>query len=190
MALANRDELQQIEQYMILNERVTSLHRGSNLPGLFGVVDYGFQGEEYSFTAEDDFMMASLVMRWNLFQGRTNYQRVQQSKIEGEKLDEIFSETRQQVRLEVINHYYALQAAYESVQSARKQTLSASRAYELINRKYSEGQASLLELIDARTSLTGAAANSIIARSEYFASQADFEFAMAASRYENPSFRP
>jgi outer membrane protein TolC len=59
------------------------------------------------------------------------------------------------------------------------------RAYELINLKYREGQSSLLELIDARTSLTGAAANSIIARSEFFSRLADFECALGANGYEN-----
>jgi outer membrane protein TolC len=59
------------------------------------------------------------------------------------------------------------------------------RAYELINRKYREGQASLLELIDARTSLTSAAANSIVARSEYFSWLAEFEYAMGANGPEN-----
>lgn len=181
LAVQNRDELQQIKEYQVLNQRVTSLYRGSNIPGLFGVVDYGFQGEEYSFTGDDDFVMASLVMKWNLFQGTTNHHKVQQSKIEGEKLTELYSETRQKIKLEVINHYYALQAAYESVQSARKQTQTARRAYELITRKYSEGQSSLLELIDARTSLTGAAANSIIAQGAYFSRQADFEYAMGAA---------
>jgi outer membrane protein len=184
LAARNRDELHQIREYQLLNERVTGLYRGRNLPGLFGVVDYGFQGEQYRFTAEDDFVIASLVMKWNLFQGTANRQKVKQSRIEGEKLDELYSETRQKIMLEVINHYYALQAAYESVQSALKQTRSANRAYELISRKYSEGQSSLLELIDARTSLTSAAANSIIARSEYFSRQADFEYAMAASNLE------
>ncbi len=185
LAMQNRDELNQIEQYRLLNQRVTSLHRGKNVPGLFGVVDYGFQGEDYSFTGEDDFVMASIVMKWNLFQGTANHRKVQQSKIEGEKLKTLYAETQQQIRLEVINHYYALRAAYESVQSARKQTRSALRAYDLINRKYREGQSSLLELIDARTSLTSAAANSIIAQSEYFSRQADFEYAMGANGLEN-----
>jgi len=185
-AVQSRDELLQIEQYQQLNVHVTDLHRGKNIPGLFGVVDYGFQGEQYRFTGEDDFVMASLVMKWNLFQGSTNRQKVQQSKIDGEKLDELYAETQQQIRLEVINYYYALQAAYESVQSARKQTRSAQRAYELISRKYTEGQSSLLELIDARSSLTSAVANSIFAGSDFFSSLADFEFAMGAndpSRY-------
>jgi outer membrane protein len=181
LALQNRGELQQIKEYQVLNQRVTSLYRGSNIPGLFGVVDYGFQGEEYRFTGDDDFVMASLVMKWNLFQGTANHYKVQQSKIEGEKLTELFFETQQQIKLEVINHFYALQAAYESIQSARKQAQTAQRAYELINRKYSEGQSSLLELLDARTSLTGAAANSIIAQGAYFSRQADFDYAMGAA---------
>ena len=185
LALQNRDELQQIRQYQLLNQRVTGLHRGKSIPGLFGVVDYGFQGEEYSFTGEDDYIMASLVMKWTLFQGTANHQKVQQSKIEGDKLVVLYSETQQQIRLEVINHYYALQAAFESVQSARKQTRSAMRAYHLINRKYSEGQSSLLELIDARTSLTSAAANSIIAQGAYFSRQADFQYAMGATQPDN-----
>jgi outer membrane protein TolC len=177
LALQRRDELKQIEQYQKLNKHFTSLQRGKMIPGLFGVVDYGIQGEDYRVGADDDFVMASLVLQWDLFQGSANRHRVQQSRIEGEKLKTLMEETRQQIRLEVINHYYALQAANESVQSARKQTRSARRAYELIERKYSEGQSSLLELIDARTSLTNAVSNFIIAQGEYFSALADFEYA-------------
>lgn len=180
-AIQSRDELVQIKQYQELNSHVTDLYRGNNIPGLFGVVDYGYQGEEYSFTAEDDFMLASLVMKWNLFQGTVNHHKVKQSQIEAHKLEELYLETQQQIKLEVINYYFTLQADFESVQSARKQLRSSQRAYELISRKYSEGQSSLLELIDARSSLTNAAANIIIARSDYFSSLADFEYAMGAT---------
>lgn len=183
-ALQNREEIRQIEEYQILNQRITDLYRGNNIPGLFGMVDYGFQGEEYRFSGEDDFVMASLVMKWNLFQGTVNRHKVRQSKIAGAKLTEQLAEAKQQIRLEVINHYYAAQAGYESVQAAGKQTRSARRAYDLISRKYSEGQASLLELMDARTSLTSATANLIIARSEYYSSLADLECATSAFQSE------
>jgi len=185
LALENRNELHQIDGYMLLNQHVTALHKGKNIPGVFGVVDYGFQGEQYSFTSEDDFMLASLVMQWKLFQGSVNRQKVQQSRIQAQKLEELYMETQQQISLEVINNFYGLQAAYESVESAGKQVRSSMRAYELINRKYMEGQSSLLELIDARTSLTSAAANSILARSEYFSWLAEFEYAMGANGPEN-----
>jgi outer membrane protein TolC len=185
LALQNRNELQQIDGYKQLNQHVTSLQKGQNIPGLFGVVDYGFQGEKYGFTSDDDFMLASLVMKWNLFQGNVNRQKVQQSRIEGEKLEELYLQTEQQISLEVINNFYGLQAAYESVESAGKQVRSAMRAYELINRKYVEGQSSLLEVIDARTNVTSAAANSIVATSEYYSRLADFEYAMGANGLEN-----
>jgi len=184
-ALQNREEIRQLEEYRIMNRHITDLYRGNNVPGLYGLVDYGFQGEEYRFTGDDDFVMASLVMKWNLFQGTVNRHKVQQSKIEGDKLTERLGETKQQIRLEVINHYYASQAAYESVQAAGKQTRSARRAYELIRRKYSEGQSTLLELMDARTSLTNAAANMIIARSEYYSRLADLKCATSAFHPEN-----
>jgi len=185
LALQNRNELQQIEGYKRLNQHVTSLQKGKNIPGVFGVVDYGFQGEQYRFTSEDDFMLASLVMKWNLFQGNVNRQRVHQSRIESEKLEELYMQTEQQISLEVLDNFYGLQAAYESVESAGKQTSSAIQAYELINRKYLEGQTSLLELIDARTNVTSAAANSIVATSEYYSRLADFEYAMGANGLEN-----
>jgi outer membrane protein TolC len=142
------------------------------------VVDYGFQGEEYRFTGEDDFVLASLVMQWTLFKGRVNRQKVKASTIEAQKLETLYEETVQQISLEVINDYYAVEALFEAVQSARMQSRSANRAYELISRKYSEGQSPLLELIDARTSLTRAVGNYIIAQSEYFSQLAEFEYAM------------
>ncbi|MGW8314502.1 MAG: TolC family protein [Bacteroidales bacterium] len=179
-AIQNRFELKQLQEYQVLNQYVTDMHRGKNIPGVYGVVDYGYQGEEYRFTKDDDFLLASLVLRWTLFQGTVNRQKVKESIIEGEKLETLYDETTQQIRMEVINTYYAVQAAFEAVQSARAQTRSALRAYELISRKYNEGQSPLLELIDARTSLTRAAANVIVAQAEYFSQLADFEYAMGA----------
>lgn len=180
-ALNNREELKQVEGYRKLNVHATGLQKGNNLPGIFGVVDYGFQGPEYSFTGEDDFVMASIVMKWELFQGTANRNKVQQSKIEGEKINHLLEQTRQQIRLEVINAYYALESARESVASSEKQIASARRAYDLIHRKYQEGQASLLELIDARTSLTGAVTNSIVANGDFFSNLADFNYSIGKS---------
>lgn len=180
MALEGREELMIIKQYQALNRNLVKLNRGSNVPELFGVFDYGFQGEDYRFTSDDDFILASLVLKWNLFQGTVNQQKVRQGRIDGEKLLVAYAEAEQQVRLDVINSYYSLITAYESVQSARKQERSASRAYKLIDRKYAEGQASLLELIDARTSMTGASANKIISQNVYFIRKADLEYAMGA----------
>ncbi|MCF8226962.1 MAG: TolC family protein [Bacteroidales bacterium] len=183
--IQNREELDMIREYQSMNQQVLKLQRGKNLPGLFGMVDYGFQGEEYRFTSDDDFVLASLVLKWDLFQGMVNHAKIQQTKIEGEKLKAIFQQSEQQIKLEVINSYYALQAAYDALQARKKQQRSAKSAYRLIRKKYAEGQASLLELIDARTSMTGAASAVIIAENEYFICTAELEYATGIVDLDN-----
>ncbi|MEZ5073000.1 MAG: TolC family protein [Bacteroidales bacterium] len=180
-ALAARLELDQLDGGIRLNDHVAKAYRGNNLPGLYGVVDYGFQGEEYRFTGEDDFVLASLVLSWDLFQGSANRNKVQQARIERDKLLNRKAEAEQQIRLQVIRQHHALLAAWDAVQSTRMEVRSARRAYELIARRFEEGQASLLELIDARTALTGAESRAIGARGEYFATYAEYEYVIGSS---------
>jgi len=177
-AVQQREELKQLRLYTKLNDDMAGLYKSKNLPGLYGAVDYGFQGETYSFTSDDDFVLASLVLKWDLFQGGANYAKIKQREIEGEKLSESLSEAEQKVRLDVINKYYAVLASLESIQAAEKQKKAASGAYRLISRKYLEEQASLLELIDARTSMTGASADLIVAENDYMISLAELAHAM------------
>jgi outer membrane protein len=180
-AMNNREELSMMRQYQFLNDHQLALHKGSALPGLFAAVDYGFQGEEYTFTADDDFLLASLVLRWDIFNGMTNRNRIARTRIEGEKLSVIQNETEMKIRMQVVNHYYGVLAALDAINAAEKQLLSSRSAFRLIDRKYREDRATLLEYIDARTSYTTAETNLIIATNDYFISMAELEYATAGA---------
>ena len=180
-AVNNREELFMMKQYRFLNDHQLALHKGAALPGLFAAVDYGFQGEEYTFTGEDDFLLASLVLRWELFGGLTNRNRIARTRIEGEKLATMQDETEMKIRMQVVNHYYAVLAALDAITAAEKQLLSSRSAFRLIDRKYREDRATLLEYIDARTSYTTAEANLIMATNDYFISMAELEHATAGA---------
>ena len=179
-AVEGREELQVMRQYLALNAHKRKMQQGSATPDLFGAVDYGFQGEEYSFTSEDDFVLASLVLRWHLFQGMTNRNKVQETIIEGDKLRQVQEETEQKIRMQVINLYYQALASYQEIDAARMQVRSADKAFRLIDRKYRQNQATLLEYIDARTTLTSAKSKHIIAINDYFIRLAALEHVMAA----------
>lgn len=185
-ALENRDELRQIEAYQELVRRKTSLYKGANLPGVYAVVDYGFQGEKYRFTRDDDFLLASLVLEWKLFKGRVNRQKVKQSRIEEEKLASLQEQTKQKIQLDVINSYYALEAAREAVEAARDQLHSSKKAYRAMEKKFKEGQCNLLELTDARTNLTSAGTSLILSRSDYFSAKANYEYAVGMNYTDKP----
>lgn len=183
-AVNNREEVSAVQRYQALNAHKRRLQQGNVTPDLFGVIDYGFQGEEYSFTGEDDFVLASLVLKWQLFQGMSNRNKIRQTFIEGEKLVQVLDETEQKIRMQVIDQYYKALAAYEAIEAAGKQVDAAEKAYVIIDRKYRENQATLLAFIDARTSLTSAKSNLIITVNEYFTRQAELEFAMAGINLE------
>lgn len=180
-ALEKRSELKKISHYREAGNYAVKLHKGDNIPDISGVVHYGYQGEDYSFTSEDDFVLASLVLSWDLFQGMANKRKIEQAKLELEKLDNAYHETEKAIRMEVLNSYYAVLAAYDEYRATGKRKTSARKAYRVIKRKYEEGQTNLLELIDARTAMTEANSAHISARSNYFIKMAELEYARGKS---------
>ncbi len=178
-ALDNRGELEQLRLYQDMADKSLKLNRYNIAPTLSGALDYGIQGERYEFNPDADFVMASLVLKWKLFRGFENRAKIQQAAIEKDILEEKYKELQKQINLDVIDSFYEMAAAREAVVSARTQRESAIKAFELINKKYNQGQSNLLEYIDARTSATNAWLNLILSQYDYEISQAGFERALA-----------
>jgi outer membrane protein len=174
-ALKNRDELEKIKSYINAAENNYKINSYNRLPTLLGAVDYGFQGETYSFTSEDDYVLASLVLRWDLFKGFQNNAKIQQAKIEKEIMDKQYKELELLIQMEVINAFYALEAAEKEIVSVNKQLESSKKAFKIIDKKHTEGQASLIEYIDARTNMTNTEENLIIAKYDYLIKYAEYE---------------
>ncbi|MGD2035317.1 MAG: TolC family protein [Bacteroidales bacterium] len=173
--LNTREELDKLQSYSVINEKYTKLARSSNYPNLFLALDYGYQGEEYSFTGEDDFLLASVVLRWDLFQGFKNRAEVQHARIAGEQIELQKQELTKQIELQVITAYYELKAAIKAIDAARTQVKASENAFQVTEEKYRIGQAKLIEYTDARTTMTRSKQNLIIAVFEYKIKEAEFE---------------
>jgi outer membrane protein TolC len=124
-----------------------------------------------------------LVLNWNLFQGFQNRAKISQSLAKGEMAEIQLEETRGKITLEVINAGHALNASEAGVAEAGNRVRSAREGFRLVQRKYQEGQASLIEFMDARSALTQAEANLIISRFAYLSDIAEFERASAIEIY-------
>ena len=176
-ALKSREELQMLESYQEAANHNYKLNRSSKIPTLTGAVNYGFQGEKYSFTKEDDFMLASLVLKWDIFTGRQNEAKIQHARLEQKILDQKQTELENAIKLDVMNAWYTLKSAYASIESAELQVETSRKAYDIVAKKYEQGQAGLIEYIDARTTMTNAEENLIISRYEYLIGYAKYELA-------------
>ena len=75
--------------------------------------------------------------------------------------------------------YYRVDDRYEAAEkeivSVTKQLESSKKAFKIINRKYAEGQSSLIEYIDARTNMTNTEENLIIANYDYLIKYSEYE---------------
>lgn len=178
-AVQNREELKKLETYNDISGLKVRMSNTDKLPDMFIAVDYGFQGTEYRFNNEQDYLQASAVLSWNLFSGFQNKSRLKQARLDKDAASQKIEETRKQIALEVINTMNELLTAEKGIAAAEARLRNAKEAFRLLNRKYEEGQASQIEFIDSRTSLTQAEENLIISKYRYLSSFAEFERASA-----------
>jgi outer membrane protein TolC len=174
-ALENREELEMLRSYSSAADHTLEMNRLDRIPSLFVAVDYGFQGRQYEFNSRQDYVFASLVLHWNIFHGFEKKARIQEARIEQEIRAAQLEETRRQIHLQAIDAYYDLLAQKEMIRSAEEELLSARNAFRVVDRKFREGQAPLIEFMDARNSMTRAEERLILSKYEYHIKYAELE---------------
>jgi outer membrane protein TolC len=175
IAVRNREELRKIESYIKIKDMQLSLDRSGSMPDMYVAVDYGIQGVDYRLNGDQEYVQASAILSWNLFSGFRNRSRIKQSVLEKEMADRQLEEARKQIELQVINTMNELLTAEKGIAAAKARLRSASEGFRLVKRRYGEGQANMIEFIDARTTFTQAEENLIISRFTYLSSFAEFE---------------
>jgi len=180
-AFMNREELLQIKNVVAASDDNAAIARSRYFPGINAVVDYGIQGEEYRFTDQDDFWMASVVLEWNIFNGQQDKAKLEQAKLETRKMQIKEEELKRQIELEVERIYDNLIVARKTINVSRQQIESAEASFKIVRKKYEEGTAAQVEYLDAQTNLTNAAINAIITKYDFFVTYAEFE--KIAARY-------
>jgi outer membrane protein TolC len=174
-AVVNREELEMLRSYNKVADNNLVMNQMNKLPNLYAVVDYGFQGSHYEFNMRQDYVFASLIFRWDLFHGFQNKAKIGEARIEQDVRNTQLEEATQQIKLETIGAHYDLIASAESVKASTEELLSARNAFKVVNRKYGEGQATLIEFIDARSTMTQAEMLLIISKYDYHIKYAELE---------------
>jgi outer membrane protein TolC len=177
-ALGKRYEVAQLESGIEAAENGVRLSRSTYLPGLVFALDYGYQGEDYRFGGEDDFWMGSLVLQWNLFSGFQRKARTDQARFQENRLRAQLMELKQGIRLEVTTARENLIVARQTHLAALDRLESATRSFEIVNRKFREGVSPQVEFLDARVTMTRAQVNLIVSTFDYHIRRAEYERAV------------
>lgn len=172
-ALQQRQEVKQLQHALRANEQLVALNRNSaTLPRVVAVGDAGYQGFRYTFSNTQDYWLVQFRLTWDLFKGGEKRARTQQARIDYELMENRLAQTRQQIEWQVIQAYRTWQAAEQSYQTVQAGEVSAAKSFQIIQARYREGQAILLEFLDAQNRMTTARLNVSIARYEVLRAQA------------------
>ncbi len=178
-ALTGREEVAQLRYAQQANEQLLQLNKGSRLPQLSAGMMAGYQGFGYSFDSNQDYALLQLNLSVPLFTGGGNKSRIQQQQLEVKQIKTQLQEVQQQIGMQVNDAYQRKRAAVASIQARQMGLRSAAKTFRLVRRKYEEGQAILVEYLEARTNYTNAQLQLAIARYDYLISDAELNRALA-----------
>jgi outer membrane protein TolC len=183
-ALAHREELRQVDAGIRTAQAGVRGATAAFLPSVSLGLDYGFQGRDLSFRASQDYWVASLVVSWNLFNGGQDAARRSAAALDVERVRTLRTDLEERIALEVRTAYDAATVAHEAIATADARLEAARRTFELVRRRYEEGVASPIELVDARTALTAAELNRVVTAYQYAIHYVDLERAAALRTIE------
>ncbi len=152
--LAHREEFNRLKSYQRITASNLKWDRAYLVPKLNAFYDIGFQGYGFHFNGSQFYQLAGIQLVWPLFKANDNKYKIRQAMIDITALNEQYQQLTQQVSLEqetTMNNY---NSAVESLRSLTDAVSSAREAYRLAERRFNEGQALQIELIDARTQMT------------------------------------
>lgn len=134
---------------------------------------------EVSAAFRDNWSARALVT-YPLFSGfKTNY-AVAKAKADAAAAEAGTESFEQEVVLQVWTAYYGLQTAAEQVRAARDLLASAEQSERVALGRYKEGVGTILDLLTAQSALSGARAQEIQARADFFIAAA--QLAQATGR--------
>ena len=126
------------------------------VPKLNAFYDIGFQGFGFKFNSDQFYQLAGVQLVWPLFKANDNKYKIRQSEIDVKAIDDQYRELTQQLTLQVQTSANDYSSAVEALQSLTDEVTSAQETYRLAERRFKEGNAIQIELIDARTQMTSA----------------------------------
>ena len=176
-ALEHRRELRQLDANKDAALANEALARAGFKPTVGLSVEAGTQGETYGFSSNDRYVLASVVLRFNLFDGGADRAAVRSAHALAAQLDSQRADTENRIRVEVQRSLQDFVAARASIDTAKKRLDASSAAFAISQKKRDLGAINQTEFIDARRALTDAALNLNQTRFQALSSLAALDYA-------------
>ena len=177
-ALEHRAELRQLEAGVAAAGESERIARAAFKPQVALAVDAGTQGSDWNYGDQDPYVIASVIVRFNIFSGGADRASVRAALARSAELTAGRALAEQQIRIQVHEALSDLEVAEASLATASRRVDAAEAAFAIIAKKRDLGQVSAAEYLDAQRALTEARLNGNVTRYEALAALAQVEYAI------------
>ena len=172
-----REELDQLATAREINALVVEMENSYKIPKVGAQVDVGSQNFDFKWGG---YILGGLSVQVPVWAAGRNKLQVQQAQLDGMALGEKTQQIERQIELQTLTARNSLLAEIETWQSYQAQLSSAQRVYRDTERRYREGVANYIELLDARTQATNVELQQSLALYNILIKKAELERALAA----------
>lgn len=178
-ALRNRQELSQLGSSIKAAQLGVKLNEANAIiPNVYVGGNAGFQGYGYHFAGQG-YGLVQFGLSWDLFKGHEKRSKIQQARLQTDILQTRLTEVQKQVQLQVVQAYYDLDAATESLTATQSGLANAEQTFRLIDSKYRNGQALLIEFLRVQNDRLTAQIQQSLARMDVLVKRAALDRATA-----------
>jgi outer membrane protein len=185
-AVQQRYELRQLDAISAAAAASERLARAAFKPQLGFAFDAGTQGETYAISADDRYLLASVVLKFNFFAGGGDMAGIAGARAAQREARSSRQLQEQQVRFQVQQALQDLEFTLASLGTAAKRVEAAAGAFRIASRKRDLGQINQAEYIDSRRAMTDAQLNLNLVRFAALGSLAELEYALGADTHHVP----
>jgi outer membrane protein TolC len=151
---SRREELNKLMLGRKINQSLLNVSNSSWIPKVGAQLDLGSQASDFAFNSSSRYYLVGVTFDWTLFKGLRDVNRVKQAQLDLQSVnaESRYSESQLQLAAATASNSYS--SAKEQFKNAIEQEKSANEYFNLMNKKYREGQALYIEFLDARNETT------------------------------------
>lgn len=180
LAYQGRAELEQLLVQRQISEEQRQIALSAVRPEVGLFANYNVvQGFSTNASEFDDGFSLGAQLQWRLFDGGAAVAAAEQSELDIEIAESNFSSVRNDIRLQVEQAYFELEANQENIVTAELAVRQAEEAVELANLRFNAGVGTQLDVLTATSELADARGNLVTAILDYNRALASLERAVS-----------
>lgn len=152
-AIANRQDLKGAEKGVQRADAAVGLAASAWLPTVYAGGSWQMNDRDVPFGRDNDAWNAGVTLRWELFDGMRRSSDQGRARASRDAAIQYREQFRKEVALQVRESLLRRGEAGKRLEVARHAFLAAEEGMRLVNKRFGEGLATMVELLDAQTAL-------------------------------------